>query len=181
MIATRALRNSRMINNGEGQGELSLKNRERERERIEALSREIWGRESGETGTRIINDLERQVFADNRLELLRLAFHILFFLSFEEFRIPRIVVELTNEIRTLWHGKIYWTSSKGISSGRKGVGCTRLFITNRYEPSAVEFFTCSSVARAKRYLRIYEANVTKTMKWKRKEGDWTNYGSRCDK
>lgn len=89
MIATRALRNSRMINNGEGQGELSLKNRERERERIEALSREIWGRESGETGTRIINDLERQVFADNRLELLRLAFHILFFLSFEEFRIPR--------------------------------------------------------------------------------------------
>lgn len=120
MIATRALRNSRMINNGEGQGELSLKNRERERERIEALSREIWGRESGETGTRIINDLERQMFADNRLELLRLAFHILFFLSFEEFRIPRIVVELTNEIRTLWHGKIYWTSSKGISSGRKG-------------------------------------------------------------
>lgn len=77
-----------MINNREGNSlSLSLY---LFRERIEPLSREIWGRESGETGTRIINDLERQVFGDNRLQLLENS-HVLltrdrsflsFFLSF---------------------------------------------------------------------------------------------------
>lgn len=87
-----------MINNREGQGELSLSlSFYLFRERIEPLSREIWGRESGETGTRIINDLERQVFGDNRLQLLENS-HVLLtrdrsFLSFfllEEDFVPRI-------------------------------------------------------------------------------------------
>lgn len=80
MIATRTLRNSTtvsrpwMINNGEGSRELSLLSLSLcfiKRRRIEPLSREIWGRESG---TRIINDHERQVFGDNRVELLKKTF-----------------------------------------------------------------------------------------------------------
>lgn len=50
---------------------LSLSLFHKEIERIEPLSREIWGRESG---TRIINDHERQVFGDNRVELLKKTF-----------------------------------------------------------------------------------------------------------